>query len=266
MTKTGAKPVYGRESEDALAQVVQSPRRVRVRRQRPTGRIVLLRWVKRIFFAAFILVVPLPALLLLVLRAVPVPGTPQMLASWLQGDGAHYQWVDGDRISPALGRAVIASEDQKFCSHHGFDWGSIDSAMQTYEGGGRLRGASTISQQTARSLFLFPVRSFIRKGLEAWITVLAEALWPKRRILTVYLNVVDWGHGNFGAEAAARTYFHRSASALSLRQAARLAAVLPDPAEWKAARPGPYVEARTRLILRRMSDVRRDRLDSCVRP
>lgn len=214
----------------------------------------------------FVLLVPSPALVILMFRGVPVPGTPQMLASWLRGDGAHYRWVDSDRIAPPLIRAVIASEDQRFCVHHGFDWGSIDSAMRTYEGGGRLRGASTISQQTARSLFLFPVRSWIRKGLEAWLTVLEEALWPKRRILAVYLNVVDWGHGNFGAEAASRAYFHRSAATLSTRQAARLAAILPDPAEWRAARPGPYVAARANLIVRGMGVVRRDRLDSCVRP
>ena len=238
--------------------------RSRPARSQP-ARSQLLRWAKRVFLAVFILVVPLPALLLLIFRVMPVPGTPQMLASWLRGDGVHYSWAD-DHIAPALARAVIASEDQKFCSHHGFDWGSIDGAMHTYEEGGRLRGASTISQQTARSLFLFPVRSWIRKGLEAGITVVEEALWPKQRILTVYLNVVDWGHGNFGAEAAAHDYFHRSAAALSLKQTARLAAVLPDPDDWRAARPGPYVAARTALILRRMVDVRRDRLDSCLHP
>jgi monofunctional biosynthetic peptidoglycan transglycosylase len=212
------------------------------------------------------LLVPAPVLLLLIFRAVPVPGTPQMLASLVTGKGAHYRWADMDEIAPSLARAVVASEDQKFCSHHGFDWGSIDSAMRTYEGGGRLRGASTISQQTARSLFLLPVRSWIRKGFEAWLTVLEEALWPKRRTLTVYLNVVDWGHGNFGAEAAARAYFHRSAATLSPQQAARLAAVLPDPADWRAARPSPYVAARANFIRRQALGVRRDRLDSCLRP
>ena len=212
----------------------------------------------------FVLLVPLPALLILIFRAVPIPGTPQMLASWLEGDGAHYRWVETDRIAPALVHAVIASEDQRFCLHHGFDWGSIDSAINTYEGGGHLRGASTISQQTARSLFLFPVHSWIRKGIEAWLTVLEEALWPKRRILEVYLNVVDWGHGNFGAEAAARAYFHRSAAMLSTRQAARLAAILPDPGEWRASHPGRYVAGRGAVIVRRISEVRRDRLDSCL--
>ena len=217
-------------------------------------------------FVLVVLLVPAPALLILVFRALPVPGTPQMLASWLRGDGAHYHWVDTDHIAPALARAVIASEDQKFCSHHGFDWGSIDSAMRDYQDGGRLRGASTISQQAARSLFLVPVRSWIRKGLEAWLTVLEEVLWPKRRILEAYLNVVDWGHGNFGAEAASRAYFHKSAAALSTRQAARLAAILPDPGEWRASKPGPYVAQRAAVIVRRIGEVRRDGLDSCVRP
>jgi len=249
-----------------LAQAVQVSRRRRAKTRSGSGSRTILRLAKRVAFALFLLLVPAPVLLILIFRAVPAPATPQMLALWLRGDGAHYRWVDADRMAPALAEAVIASEDQRFCSHHGFDWGSIDSAMRTYAGGGRLRGASTISQQTARSLFLLPVRSWIRKGLEAWLTVLEEALWPKRRILAVYLNVVDWGHGNFGAEAASRAYFHRSAAALSARQAARLAAILPDPDAWRAAKPGPYVAARAALIIRRMGEVRRDRLDSCVRP
>jgi len=246
--------------------VVQTHRKPTARASRRATSRVPLRWLKRVLLAIFILLVPAPILLLLIFRAVPVPGTPQMLLSLVTGQGAHYSWADMDEIAPSLARAVIASEDQKFCSHRGFDWGSIDSAMRAYQGGGRLRGASTISQQTARSLFLLPVHSWIRKGLEAWLTVLEEALWPKRRILTMYLNIVDWGHGNFGAEAAARAYFHRSAAALSPRQAARLAAVLPDPTEWRAARPGPYVAARSTFILRQAGVVRRDRLNSCLRP
>ena len=208
----------------------------------------------------------LPPVLLLLFRFVPVPVTPQMLISRLQGYGADYRWVDAAGVSPYLARAVIASEDERFCSHHGFDWGSIDEAVRAHEAGARLRGASTISQQTARSLFLLPVHSWIRKGLEAWITVLEEALWPKQRILTVYLNIVDWGHGHFGAEAAARAYFHRSAARLTAKDAARLAAILPDPDEWRAVHPGPYVAKRSRLLLGRMSAVRRDGLESCVRP
>ena len=161
------------------------------------------------------LLIPLPIIVILVLRFVPVPFTPQMLGDLVTGNAVHYRWVSYNHISYTLVRAVIASEDENFCSHHGFDWRSIDKAIAAHDKGKRLRGASTISQQTARSVFLAPVRSWVRKGVEAWLTVLIEELWPKERILTVYLNVVDWGHGNFGAEAAARDYFHKPASTLS---------------------------------------------------
>jgi monofunctional biosynthetic peptidoglycan transglycosylase len=225
-----------------------------------------MRWLRRVLSVLLLLLVLAPALLLLAFRVLPVPGTPQMLTWWVTGADVHYRWVEMKRISPLLARAVVASEDEKFCAHYGFDWGSIDNAVRDYEEGARLRGASTISQQTARSLFLVPLRSWIRKGLEAWLTVLEETLLPKKRILTLYLNVIDWGHGNFGAEAAAQTYFHRSAFALTPRQAARLAVILPDPDGWRAVRPGPYVTARSAVILGRMGEVRRDRLDSCLRP
>jgi monofunctional biosynthetic peptidoglycan transglycosylase len=211
------------------------------------------------------LLIPLPIIVILVLRFVPVPFTPQMLGDLVTGNAVHYSWASYDRISYSLARAVIASEDENFCAHHGFDWRSIDKAIAAHDKGKRLRGASTISQQTARSVFLAPVRSWVRKGVEAWLTVLIETLWPKERILTVYLNVVDWGHGNFGAEAAARDYFHKPASALSSMQAARLAAILPDPDEWKAAHPGPYVATRSVTLLARMAAVTRDGLDVCVR-
>jgi len=188
-----------------------------------------------------------------------------MLGDLLTGNAVHYSWTRYEDISYSLARAVIASEDENFCSHHGFDWRSIDKAIKAGERGKRLRGASTISQQTARSVFLLPVRSWVRKGVEAWLTVLIEALWPKERILTVYLNVVDWGHGNFGAEAAGRDYFHVSASALTPRDAARLAAILPDPDDWHPVHPGPYVASRSVTLLARMAAVTRDGLDMCVR-
>ncbi len=224
-------------------------------------------WVRRALAVVFALLVPAPIILILIFRFVPIPGTPQMLFSLVTGHGAHYAWRGSDSISPALGRAVISSEDQRFCSHHGFDWKNIDEAVRQHERHPRkqLRGASTISQQTARSLFLLPVRSWIRKGMEAYLTVLLEALWPKERILTVYLNVVDWGNGNFGAEAAAQAYFHEPAAAISRTQAARLAAVLPDPSRWQAARPGPYVAARTHALGTQMQDVAAGGLDWCVR-
>jgi monofunctional biosynthetic peptidoglycan transglycosylase len=189
-----------------------------------------------------------------------------MLFSLVTGHGANYTWRDDSRISPHLGRVVIGSEDQLFCSHHGFDWKNIDNAVREHERNPSkpMRGASTISQQTARSLFLLPTRSWIRKGAEAYLTVLIEALWPKERILTVYLNVVDWGNGNFGAQSAAEAYFHIPASALSRTQAARLAAVLPDPTRWDAARPGPYVAERTIALRGRMQQVANDGLDWCA--
>jgi monofunctional biosynthetic peptidoglycan transglycosylase len=222
-------------------------------------------WLRRTVAIVFAFLVPIPILLILLFRFVPIPVTPQIAIGFVSGDPVHYSWA-GEDISPYLGRAVIGSEDQKFCFHDGFDWQSIDQAMKAHERGRPLRGASTISQQTARTVFLTPVRSWIRKGMEAYLTVLMEALWPKKRILTVYLNLVDWGHGNFGAEAAARAYFGTDAANLSRAQAARLAAILPDPDEWNAARPGPYVASRTGTIISRMAEVTRDGLDYCVRP
>jgi monofunctional glycosyltransferase len=222
-------------------------------------------WLRRVLLILFAFLVPIPILLILVFRLAPVPGTPGMLISLIEGHGAQYRWVEYDRISPYLGRAVIGSEDQKFCSHNGFDWQSIDKAIKAHERGHRLRGASTISQQTARSLFLVPLRSWMRKGMEAYLTVLLEALWPKQRILTAYLNLADWGRGNFGAEAASQTYFHKPAAALSAYESARLAAILPDPDKWHAVDPGPYVASRTDSIVFRMAEVTRDGLDWCVK-
>jgi monofunctional biosynthetic peptidoglycan transglycosylase len=169
-------------------------------------------------------------------------------------------------ISPYLQRAVIGSEDQNFCNHHGFDWKAMDDAWSDYTKRHKpLRGASTLSQQTARELFLIPVRSYVRKAVEAWLTVLIEALWPKERILTAYLNIVDWGHGNFGAEAAAENYFGVTAAELTQAQTARLAAVLPNPSRLKADHPGRYVRRRTGTLVSRQHQVVRDALDWCLK-
>ena len=224
-------------------------------------------WFRRVVAVIFAFLVPIPILLILIFRFVPIPGTPQMLLNLVTLNPAHYSWRAYDDIAPSLGQAVIGSEDQDFCFHHGFDWKEINQVIRQHERHPRkpLRGASTISQQTARSLFLTPVRSWLRKGMEAYLTVLIEVLWPKKRILTAYLNVVDFGHGNFGAEAAAETYFGKSASALTPAQSARLAAILPDPDKWKAVAPGPYVAGRTDTVLARIGEVRRDGLDWCVK-
>jgi monofunctional biosynthetic peptidoglycan transglycosylase len=223
------------------------------------------RWPGRVLLWLFILLVAAPVLLLLVFRFLPIPGTPEMLLSLVEGKGARSSWTDD--INPVLGRSVIGSEDQNFCSHHGFDFKQINAVMEEHRRhpDRPMRGASTLSQQTARTLFLAPVRSYIRKGLEAYLTVMIEGLWPKKRILDAYLNLVDWGHGNFGAEAAARAYFHTSAARLTANQAARLAAILPDPTKWSASAPGPYVAGRAGVLLGQAAAVRRDGLDSCVK-
>ena len=222
-------------------------------------------WLWTLLFGLSVLLVAAPIILLLVFRVLPVPGTPEMLLSLVQGKGANYHWTDD--ISPRLERAVIAAEDQNFCTHHGFDWVSINKAMQDHDRhpAKPMRGASTISQQAARTLFLLPARSWIRKGLEAYLTVLMEALWPKKRILQAYLNLVDWGDGIFGAEAAASAYFGTDAGSLDSTQAARLAAILPNPHKWKAAHPGRYVSRRTGMLVGRSAMVTRDGLNFCVK-
>jgi monofunctional biosynthetic peptidoglycan transglycosylase len=222
-------------------------------------------WTRRLLAVLFILAAPAPILLLLVFRFLPIPGTPEMLASLVEGKGAHYQWSDS--ISPRLERAVIGAEDQNFCTHNGFDFAAINKAIADHKRNPKkpLRGASTISQQTARTLFLGYSGGWARKGVEAYLTVLVEALWPKKRILTAYLNLVDWGDGIFGAQAAAQDYFGTDAANLTGAEAARLAAILPNPHKWKAARPGRYVARRAASLQGRSAMVVRDGLNFCVR-
>jgi monofunctional glycosyltransferase len=166
-----------------------------------------------------------------------------------------HRWVDRADISANAQLAVIASEDQKFPFHHGFDFGSIQDAVHEQEAGVRSRGASTISQQTAKNLFLWGGRSYVRKGLEAWFTMLLELCWPKTRILEVYLNSAQFGPDVYGIEAAAQTYFHTHAAALTRSEAAQLAAVLPNPVRLHADRPSAYVAARREWILGQMRDL-----------
>ncbi len=221
-------------------------------------------WVRRIFVVLFVVFVCAPVLLILIYRFVPPPFTPLMIGNVIEDGAIYQQWVSLDSISPDLVKAAIAAEDEQFCSHHGFDWKEIDKAMKHNERGGRLRGASTISQQTAKNLFLPPARNWVRKGLEAYLTVLIEAMWPKRRIMEVYLNIVEWGHDRFGAEAAARGYFGKHAKALNAMDAAHLVAVLPSPERWRVTAPGPYVSGRADSLVWRMAAVSRDRLAACV--
>lgn len=222
------------------------------------------RWLKRLAITAFVLLVPAPVLVLLIFRFLPLPGTPQMLWSLAEGKGAHYSW-SGD-ISPRLQRAVIGAEDQNFCRHNGFDFAAIQKAMDEHKRNPRkpLRGASTISQQAARTLFLGYSGGWARKGLETYLTVLLEELWPKKRILTAYLNTVDWGDGIFGAQAASQAYFGTDATSLTGDEAARLAAILPNPHKWRAAHPGRYVARRAASLQGRSAMVARDGLNFCV--
>jgi monofunctional biosynthetic peptidoglycan transglycosylase len=208
----------------------------------------LLAWVAGVGFGIFLL-------LIVVYRFVAPPITPLMLIRLAQGEGIERDWVLLNAIAPDVLRAVIASEDAKFCTHHGFDWDAVDNAIDRYEEGGHVLGASTISMQTAKNVFLWPGRDFVRKGLEAGLTLLIEPLWGKRRILEIYLNVIEWGHGLYGVEAAARRYFHRPAAALTASQAAALAAILPSPRRWSPTRPGGHVAVRIRTIEARMRQV-----------
>jgi len=187
----------------------------------------------------------------LALRWIDPPTSAFMIRERLTSPIRH-RWVDAAGISPNLKVAVIAAEDQNFPSHYGFDLKSINDALEDRERGRRVRGASTISQQVAKNLFLWPGQSWLRKGLEAYFTVLIETLWPKQRILEVYLNVAEFGRGVFGAGAAADVYFHKSAARLTAYDAALLAAVLPSPKRMRVNAPSSYVRERQQWIVEQM--------------
>jgi monofunctional glycosyltransferase len=201
----------------------------------------------------------------LIYRFVPPPGTPLMVLRKFDGrysGQVHQRWVPLSRISRNVVRAVIASEDARFCRHNGFDFAAIQKALEEDREGG-VRGASTITQQTAKNLFLWPYRDYVRKGLEAWFAVLLELLWSKDRIMEVYLNIVEWGDGTYGIESAARRYFHRPARSLTRSQAAYLAAVLPNARIFSAVNPGRVTRARAAIVLRRMNAVTLGRRRLC---
>lgn len=198
-------------------------------------------------------------------RWVGPPATYLMIRDRLAGLEVRHQPVPLSAISINLARAVIAAEDSTFCSHRGFDLAAIEKAKVANEAGGRLRGASTISQQTAKNAFLWPGRTWLRKGLEAWFTVLIEGLWGKARIMEAYLNIAEWGRGIYGAEAAARHYFGKPARDLTRAEAARLAAILPQPIKRDAASPGRYTRRYAATIQARMRVVANEGLDACVR-
>lgn len=194
-----------------------------------------------------LLVAASPLLALLALRWAPPPTTAFMLQSEVQP--VQYRWVPMSQIPPALARAAVASEDQKFFEHNGFDFDAIERALATNRTGKKIRGASTISQQVVKNLFLWPSRSYVRKGFEVGGTLAIEWLWDKQRILEMYLNIAEFGPGIYGAEAAAQAFFRKPAAKMTAAECAQLIAVLPNPRKWKAAHPGPYVQRRTDWIL-----------------
>ncbi|MGZ3770022.1 MAG: monofunctional biosynthetic peptidoglycan transglycosylase [Bdellovibrio sp.] len=197
----------------------------------------------------------------LLYRFVPVPLTPLMVirsAESIWGDkfiGIHKDWVPLEEISPTVQKAVLKAEDYRFFEHNGFDYDAIQQALKYNRTHKKKKGASTISQQTAKNIFLWPNRDWIRKGLEAYFTVLIETTWPKERILEVYLNVIELGHGVYGVEAASRKFFKKSAKNLTPSQASLIAAVLPNPRRFRIDRPTQYVLGRQRRILNRVAPV-----------
>jgi len=203
---------------------------------------------------------------LLLFRFVSPPLTLTMLISIFDNQ----RWTKHDsvslkNISPNLQRAVIASEDGRFCLHNGIDFDAVQDAMDDYEARGKLRGASTISMQVSRNVFLWTGGGVVRKALEAPLALSLDAAWSKRHILEIYLNIAEWGPGVFGAEAAAHYYFHKPAAQLSSYEAARLAAILPNPIRWNAAKPTAYIERRAGVIQTRMLQLSRTQLDCIAR-
>ena len=198
-------------------------------------------------------------LLVVVYKWIPVPATPLMIIRYFEypEESVRHDWVSIEEISPNLQLAVVASEDQNFLNHNGFDYKAIEKAIEENRNGKRTRGASTISQQAAKNVFLWPQRSWVRKGFEVYFTFLIELFWSKERILEVYLNSIEMGKGVYGAEAASNFWFVKSASRLSTYEAAAIAAVLPNPREYRANPASSYIQQRKNWIVRQMQNLER---------
>jgi len=210
----------------------------------------ILQLLKRLIIWFFVISV----FSVLIFRFVPIPVTPLMLSRSIENDFTKWKhnWVPIEEISPNLQLAVIASEDQNFLKHNGFDFQAIEKAMEHNKKGKRKRGASTISQQTAKNVFLWEGRSWVRKGFEVYFTFLIELLWSKERIMEVYLNSIEMGNGIYGADAASQYWYKKSAKKLSQREAAGIAAILPSPRKFKANGSSNYIERRKNHIVRQM--------------
>ena len=236
----------GQEQKRKEKSLAQRTRSVPTTQRRP------FRWRRFLFGTAAILLLFPPALLALY-RVVPPLGTPLMLIRAVQGEGLDYRFVPLGEIAPALGRSVIASEDNLFCRHWGIDVEALRDEIERAIGGARPRGASTITQQAVKNLLLWPGRDLVRKAIEAWLAPQADLILGKRRLLELYLNVVEWAPGVYGAEAAARHHFAEPAADLTRNEAARLAVVLPNPLGWSPR--GDYAAKRARTILRRVGQL-----------
>lgn len=217
--------------------------------------------IARLLAKAILWFVGLSLLLVIVFKWVPVPITATMV---MDENGATRDWESLDNIDPDLVAAVIGAEDSKFCEHSGFDTEAIEKAIKDNAKGGRIRGASTISQQTAKNVFLWQGGGYFRKGLEAWFTFWIENVWGKQRIMEVYLNVAETGIGTYGATAGAERYYGKSAAQLSPAEAARMAAALPSPKTREVSNPSGWIARYGRNVERRIGVVQRDGLDDCV--
>src|SRR5690349_9609786 len=232
------------------------------RKRRRSGSLIgrIIGWIVKVIVAFLIISV----LWVLVYRFINPPITATMIGDVLAGRGLHKGWMGIGEIDRDIVRAAIAAEDSKFCSHHGFDYEAIENAMQRNASGGRIRGGSTISQQTAKNAFLWQGGGYARKGVEAWFTFLIENLWGKRRIMEVYLNLAETGLGTYGVNAGSQRYFGHDASAMSRIEAARIAAVLPLPKKRGAIAPKGFTRRYGGTIAARIGVVGRDGLDACV--
>jgi monofunctional glycosyltransferase len=253
--------VSGVSNDAGAAYRVDMAKRTRTRRKKNTGksRRVALGTILRFAVRGLAALVAITALLILLGRFVPPWTTPYMFTEARKHGGVSYDWVPLDEIAPVMARSVVAAEDANFCLHWGFDMAAIRTAIED----GGARGASTISQQTVKNLYLWHGRNYARKALEALMTPLLEAIWPKKRILEVYLNIAEFDTGVFGVKAAAQHYFGVSPANLTATQAARLAAILPNPKERSASRPGDFVRKRARSIMDGAATIRRDGRASC---
>ena len=221
-----------------------------------------IRWIGKFIWKSTLWFFGLSIGLVILYRFLPVPITPLMVIRLVeQGFDPDKElrlakdWVFISEISKHAPQAVYAAEDQKFMDHHGFDMEAMKKAWENNEKGKRIKGARTITQQTVKNVFLWPSRSYVRKGLEAYFTVLVELIWSKERIMEVYLNVIEMGNGIYGIQGASQTYFDRDASTLAKGQAALIAAVLPNPRRWNPARPTSYIQGRKTWIIRQMSNL-----------